>query len=94
MNSACVSKPPQRFEARSARRAGVEATISQAVRTKGLPGFRSRGLAKAHVHHVTIAAAIKLVRLDTSLQQPEPCQPVRPVRPLSPFARLQERACA
>ncbi len=82
------------FQQRYARRAGVEATISQAVRTKGLRRCRSRGLAKAHLHHVTIAAAINLVRLDTSLLQRQQGKPVRPVRPLSPFARLQERACA
>jgi hypothetical protein len=82
------------FQQRYARRAGVEATISQAVRTKGLRRCRSRGLAKAHVHHVTIAAAINLVRLDTSLLQRQQGKPVRPVRPLSPFARLQERICA
>ena len=82
------------FQQRYARRAGVEATISQAVRTKGLRRCRSRGLAKAHLHHVMIASAINLVRLDTSLLQREQGQPVRPVRPLSPFARLKERACA
>ncbi len=84
--------PP--FQQRYARRAGIEATISQAVRTKGLRHCRSRGLAKAHLHHVTIAAAINLVRLDTSLLQRAQGKPVRPVRPLSPFARLQESACA
>jgi transposase len=82
------------FQQRYARRAGVEATISQAVRTMGLRRCRSRGLAKAHLHHVTIASAINLVRLDLSLQQREQGKPVRPVRPLSPFARLKERACA
>jgi transposase len=84
--------PP--FQQRDARRAGVEATISQAVRTKGLRRCRSRGLATAHLHHVTIASAINLVRLDISFLQREQGKPVRPVRPLSPFARLKERACA
>jgi transposase len=82
------------FQQRYARRAGVEATISQAVRTKGLRRCKSPGLAKAHLQHVTIASAINLGRLDTSLQQRKLGQPVRPVRPLSPFARLQQRACA
>jgi hypothetical protein len=72
----------------------VEATISQAVRSKGLRRCPSRGLAKAHVHHVSIASAINLVRLDTSLLQLAQGKPVRPVRPVSPFARLKERTCA
>ena len=82
------------FQQRYGRRAGIEATLSQAVRTKGLRRCRSRGLAKAHLQHVTIATAINLVRLDLSLQQRAQGKPVRPVRPLSPFAPLQERACA
>lgn len=82
------------FQQRYARRAGIEATISQAVRTKGLRRCRSRGLAKAHLQHVTIATAINLVRLDSSFQQRALGKPVRPARPLSPFARLKERACA
>jgi hypothetical protein len=82
------------FQQRYARRAGVEATISQAVRTKGLRRCPSRGLAKAHLHHVSIASAINLVRLDISLLQLKQGKPVRPPHPLSPFARLKERACA
>jgi hypothetical protein len=82
------------FQQRYARRAGVEATISAAVRTKGLRRCPSRGLVKAHLHHVSIASAITLVRLDTGLLQLAQGKPVRPVRPLSPFARLKERACA
>jgi transposase len=82
------------FQQRYARRAGVEATISAAVRTKGLRRCPSRGLVKAHLHHVSIASAINLVRLDTGLLQLAQGKPVRPVRPLSPFARLKERACA
>jgi transposase len=82
------------FRAAYARRAGIEATLSQAVRSKGLRRCRSRGLAKAHLQHVTIAAAINLARLDLALQQRALGKPARPVRPLAPFARLKERACA
>ncbi len=82
------------FQQRYARRAGVEATISAAVRTTGLRRCPSRGLAKAHLHHVSIASAINLVRLDSSLLQLAQGKPVRSPRPLSPFARLKEPACA
>ena len=82
------------FQQRYARRAGIEATLSQAVRTKGLRRCRSRGLDKAHLQHVSIASAINLVRLDTSLQRRRQGKPVRAVRPLSPFARLRQRDCA
>jgi transposase len=47
-----------------AKRAGVEGTISQAVRGFGLRECRYIGLAKTHLQHVLTAAAINLVRLD------------------------------
>ena len=46
-----------------ALRAGVEATISQAVRSFGLRRSRYLGQAKTHLQHVTTAAAMNLVRL-------------------------------
>ena len=55
----------------------MEATISQAVRSKGLRRCRSRGLDKAHLQQVTIASAINLVRLDTALLQRDPARTVR-----------------
>jgi transposase len=45
------------------RRAGVEGTLSQGVRAFGLRRTRYGGLAKTHVQHVAIAAAINLDRL-------------------------------
>ena len=45
------------------RRAGVEGTLSQGVRAFGLRGARYRGLTKAHLQHVAIAAAINMERL-------------------------------
>ena len=48
---------------RSARRAGIEGTISQGVRSFGLRRSRYRGLAKTHLQHVATAAAINLERL-------------------------------
>jgi transposase len=50
-----------------AARAGVEGTISQAVRAFGLRRCRWRGLAKAHLESVLIAVATNLARLDAWL---------------------------
>lgn len=47
-----------------ATRAGIEGTISQAVRGFGLRECRYIGLAKTHLQHVLTAAAINLARLD------------------------------
>ena len=44
-------------------RAGVEATISQAVRGPDLRHSRYRGLAKAHLQNVVIAMALNITRL-------------------------------
>jgi transposase len=46
-----------------ARRAGVEGTISQAVRRCGLRRSRYVGLARTHLQHVLTAAAVTLMRL-------------------------------
>jgi hypothetical protein len=48
---------------RYARRAGIEGTLSQGVRTLGLRRARYRGLAKTHLQHVATAAALNLDRL-------------------------------
>ena len=45
------------------RRAGIEGTLSQGVRAFGLRRTRYRGLAKTHLQHVAIAAAINVERL-------------------------------
>jgi transposase len=45
------------------RRAGVEGTLSQGVRAFGLRRTRYWGLAKTHVQHVAIAAAINIDRI-------------------------------
>jgi transposase len=45
------------------RRAGIEGTISQGVRAFELRQTRYRGLAKAHLQHIAIAAAINLDRI-------------------------------
>jgi transposase len=46
------------------RRAGVEATISQATRVTGCRRARYRGLAKTHLEHIYCAVALNLRRLD------------------------------
>jgi hypothetical protein len=46
-----------------ARRAGIEGTISQGVRSFGLRRARYRGLSKAHLQHVATASAINLSRI-------------------------------
>ena len=51
------------------RRAGVEGTLSQGVRAFGLRRTRYWGLAKTHVQHVAIAAAINIDRLVTWLDE-------------------------
>ncbi len=45
------------------QRAGVEGTLSQGVRAFGLRRTRYRGLPKAHMQHVAIAAAINVDRI-------------------------------
>jgi transposase len=47
-----------------AKRAGIEGTISQGVRSFGLRRARYRGEAKAHLQHVATAVAINLDRID------------------------------
>jgi len=79
------------FQRKYALRAGIEATISQAVRTSGLRQARCRGQDKVHLQHVQIAAAINCMRIDTWLLAQQKGLPARRPRPLSPFARLQER---
>ncbi len=45
------------------QRAGVEGTLSQGVRRSGLRQSRYVGLAKTHLQHILIAAALNLIRL-------------------------------
>jgi transposase len=45
-----------------AKRAGIEGTISQAVRTMGMRRSRYIGPEKTHLQHVATAAALNVVR--------------------------------
>jgi transposase len=51
------------------RRAGIEGTFSQAVRSFDLRQARYRGLAKTHLQHLATAAALTLDRLVAWLQE-------------------------
>ena len=50
-------------------RAGIEATLSQAVRGMGIRRARYDGLHKTQVQHVATAVAINVVRIDAVLTQ-------------------------
>ena len=66
-----------------AKRAGVEGTVSQAVRRCGLRRTRYRGLAKTHLGHLATAAALNLTRAAAWLGGSEPSR-----TRTSRFARL------
>ncbi|MFI2651790.1 IS1182 family transposase [Micromonospora fulviviridis] len=51
------------WQAKYARRAGVEGTVSQAVNVTGIRQARYRGLDKTHLQNVFSAVAINLIRL-------------------------------
>jgi len=71
------------FRQRYATRAGIEATLSQGVRSMGLRRARYDGLPKVHLQHVLTAVAINLVRIDAVLTGTP-----RGTTRHSPFARL------
>jgi len=57
------------FRQEYARRAGIEGTLSQAVRGMGIRRARYDGLPKVQLQHVLTAVAINLVRVDAVLTQ-------------------------
>jgi transposase len=75
------------WQERYAKRAGVEGTVSQAVRRCGGRHSRYRGEAKTHLQQVFIASAINFIRVDEWLVGNE-----RAATRISHFARLQEVA--
>jgi len=56
----------------SKRRAGIEGTLSQGVRAFGLRRTRYWGVAKTHLQHVAIAAAINIDRIVAWLDERPP----------------------
>ena len=75
------------FASQYALREGIEATISQGVRAFDMRRPRYIGLAKTHLHHLGIAAAINLVRVVAWLDG-EDLAPTR----VSAFQRLYHAA--
>ncbi len=75
------------FKARYAARAGIEGTLSQAVRVFDLRRARYIGQAKTHLQHILIATALNVVRLVSWLAG----TPRARTRP-SPFAALMLEA--
>jgi transposase len=75
------------FVERYALRAGVEGTISQAVRTFAMRRSRYFGLAKTHLQHVLIAVGLNLTRLADWLAGHSPAQ-----TRTSPFVKLYQAA--
>jgi transposase len=63
LQAARVRETTAAFKQLYARRAGVEGTISQGVRTCGLRRTRYRGLAKTHLDHVLTAVGLNCLRL-------------------------------
>ena len=76
------------------RRAGIEGTIAQAVRTTRLRRTPYEGQGKTHLHHVAIAAGLNLKRIVVHVHAQSLGKSTRPARPKSPFARLQEQEVA
>jgi transposase len=77
------------------RRAGVEGTLSQGVRAFGLRRTRYWGLAKTHLQHVAIAAAINIDRIVAWLDE-RPRAQTRTSRfaALAPISALQPAEAA
>ena len=71
------------FAAAYARRAGIEGTVSRAVRTCGVRRSRYVGLEKTQLHHVLSAAALNFLRVGEWLMGMPKATTRR-----SPFARL------
>ena len=60
-------------------RAGIEGTLSQGVRTADLRRSRYIGLAKTHLQHILIAAALNLRRItDWLMDVPRACTRTAP----------------
>jgi transposase len=76
------------FRQASQSRAGIEATLSQAVRGMGIRRSRDDGLHKTHVQHILIATAINLLRIDAVLTNTP-----RGKTRQSPFMRLALHPC-
>jgi hypothetical protein len=63
LGAARIRETQEAYAAQYRLRAGLEGTLSQAVRTMHLRRARYLGLAKVHLQHVLTAAALNLVRV-------------------------------
>jgi transposase len=77
----------EEFKEAYRHRAGIEGTHSQGVRALGLRRSRYIGLAKTHLGHLAIAAAINVIQLTSFLRGEAPEQ-----TRCSPFKRLMQAA--
>jgi len=77
------------FKKRYARRAGIEATLSQGVRAFGLRRARYRGIEKTTLQHIMTAVAVNLARL-VAWWSRDSASPAAPY--CSPFERLRHAA--
>jgi transposase len=75
----------QEFKTKYKKRAGIEGTISQGVRTFDLRRSRFIGLAKTHLQHLATAAAMNLTRVVHWWMADETQSPLY----RSPFAKLK-----
>lgn len=75
------------YQAEYAKRAGIEGTISHAVRACGIRRARDMGAVKTHLQHVLTAAAINFLRIGHWLTGDRPAQTRR-----SPLIALMKRA--
>jgi hypothetical protein len=64
LDAARTEQTTSGWQARYARRAGVESTIAQATKVTDVRRARYRGLAKTRLEHNVKAAALNLIRLD------------------------------
>ena len=84
INAARARQETDEFKERFKCRAGIEGTISQAVRQSGLRRSRYIGLAKTHLQNVATAAALNLCRVANWLNELPKAKTRR-----SPFAALK-----
>ena len=77
------------YRAEYAKRAGIEGTLSQAVRACGVRRARYIGMVKTHLQHVLTAAAINFIRIGRWLAGERPAQTRLP-----PFVALMKHTIA
>jgi transposase len=86
LQDARIREQTEEFKQEYKMRSGIEATISQGVRAFGLRSARYIGIAKTHLQHLAIAAAVNLERLSDwfsgHTEKKKPSAFVRVMQPL------------